>query len=121
MNYGKQWTIDGIGGKSGMQNSEKKYAIHNYWLQIHVSHHCLSYLFFDGIDSIEGEVVEAVVTTAQFPPMHPWLRVLQQPLGRMIIGEDAGEDEEGDVAEDADEVVVVEEVVEVTFEEEGEI
>ena len=61
----------------------------------------------------------AVVTTAQFPPMHPWLRVLQQPLERMIIGEDAEEDAVGDVAED--EVVVEEEVVEVTFEEEGEI
>ena len=85
----------------------------------HGSHCCLSYLFFDGIDSTEGEVVAAVVTTVQFPPMHPWLRVLHKPLERMIIGEDAEEDAVGDVAED--EVVVEEEVVEVTFEEEGEI
>ncbi len=62
-------------------------------------------------------MVVVVVTIAQFPPMHPWRRGPHHPLGRTIIGEeDAVEDVEGGVAEDAEEDVDVDEVVEVPFE-----
>ena len=82
-----------------------------------------SYLFFDVIDSIEGEAV-VVVTTVRFRPMHRWPRVLHQAMwneARMIIGEEdaAVGVVEGVAAEDAEEVEDVDEVAEVPFEGEG--
>lgn len=75
----------------------------------------LSYLFFDIIDSIEGEAVVVVVTTVQFLPMHRWPRVLHQAT-RMIIGEEDAAVGEGVAAEDAEEAEDVDEVAEVPFE-----
>lgn len=69
----------------------------------------------DGIGEGEETAVVVVATIAPFPPMHPWRRAPHHPLGITIIG-DAAEDAEGGVAEDAGEVVDVDEVVEVLFE-----